>query len=208
MSARETSPSQSAWNEFAEALKKLGDKLMGPTGARGARERAEGFRYLVRLIGAAEELEFEADRQRPSLNRMFTPTRKFIAEGTDTLYHEAKLDPRLSYEMTVRRGDDLFQADGPALGRARLRQQEIQTCDVRAVAGGVAQAPRASVKDMAPAAWAAGRSKHVVRRNNFKITVQTKTDALVRSSYFANRLAPHIPRPPTILRWKTMVSIA
>ncbi|MGB8328593.1 MAG: DUF1214 domain-containing protein, partial [Polyangiales bacterium] len=50
----------------------------------------------------------DADRKRPSLVRMFTPTRKFIAEGTDTIYHEAKLDPELTYEMLVRRGDDLF----------------------------------------------------------------------------------------------------
>jgi hypothetical protein len=108
MPAKNNSPSQAAWENFTEELKKLGDKLMGPTGARGARERAEGFRYLIRLIGAAQELEFETDRQRPSLHRMFTPTRKFIAEGTDTLYHEAKLDPERSYGMTVRRGDDLF----------------------------------------------------------------------------------------------------
>jgi len=104
----EITPSQTAWNHFADELKRLGDKLVGPTGAHGTRERAEGYRYLVRLIAAAQELALDADRERPSLVRMFTPTRKFIAEGTDTLYHEAKLDPALSYEMTVCRGDDLF----------------------------------------------------------------------------------------------------
>ncbi len=108
MAENEITPSQLAWDHFADELKKVGDKLMGPTGARGARERAEGYRYLVRLIAAAQELAFEADRRRPSLVRMFTPTRKFIAEGTDTIYHEAKLDAGLSYEMTVRRGDDIF----------------------------------------------------------------------------------------------------
>jgi len=108
MSAVNPSASQLAWNHFADELKQLGEKLVGPTGARGPRERAEGFRYLVRLVAAAQELAFEADRTRPSLVRMFTPTRKFIAEGTDTIYHEAKLDPALSYEMTIHRGDDLF----------------------------------------------------------------------------------------------------
>jgi hypothetical protein len=108
MSETKLVQSQSAWNHFADELKQLGDKLVGPTGARGPRERAEGFRYLVRLIAAAQELAFEADRTRPALVRMFTPTRKFIAEGTDTIYHEAKLDPGLSYEMTILRGDDLF----------------------------------------------------------------------------------------------------
>lgn len=108
MAEDDITPGQVAWNQFADELKRIGAKLVGPTGARGPRERAEGYRYLVRLIAAAQELVFEADRGRPSLVRMFTPTRKFIAEGTDTIYHEAKLDPELAYKMTVRRGDDLF----------------------------------------------------------------------------------------------------
>jgi hypothetical protein len=37
-----------------------------------------------------------------------TPIRKFKGDGTDTLYHEAKLDEELCYELTIRRGDDLF----------------------------------------------------------------------------------------------------
>jgi hypothetical protein len=108
MAEVEITPSQAAWNRLVDELKRIGDKLMGPTGARSPRERAEGYRYLVRLIAAAQELCLEEDRARPSMVRMFTPTRKFVAEGTDTLYHEAKLDPALSYELTVRRGDDLF----------------------------------------------------------------------------------------------------
>lgn len=108
MSDREITTSQAAWNQFADELKRIGQKLVGPTGARGARERAEGFRYLVRLLAAGQELAFESDRNRPSLVRMFTPTRKFIAEGTDTIYHQAKLDSALSYVMKVRRGDDIF----------------------------------------------------------------------------------------------------
>jgi hypothetical protein len=102
------SPSQAAWNDFAEQLKRIGEKITGPTGARTARERAEGYRYLVRLLSAAHELEMECDRRHPRLARMMTPIRKFKGDGTDTLYHEAKLDERLSYELTVRRGDDLF----------------------------------------------------------------------------------------------------
>jgi hypothetical protein len=50
----------------------------------------------------------EIDRRHPTLARMMTPIRKFKGDGTDTLYHEAKLDENLSYVFTVRRGDDLF----------------------------------------------------------------------------------------------------
>lgn len=104
----EITQSQALWNGFADQLKGIGDKIVGPTGAKGARERAEGFRYLVALLAAAQELEMEVDRAHPRLTRMFTPMRSFIADGTDTLYHEAKLDESLSYEVTVRRGNDLF----------------------------------------------------------------------------------------------------
>ncbi|HXK23443.1 MAG TPA: DUF1214 domain-containing protein [Myxococcota bacterium] len=106
--AETISSSQAAWNDFTEQLRRIGDKITGPTGARNARERAEGYRYLLRLVSAAHALEAEADRRHPVLTRMMTPIRKFKGDGTDTLYHEAKLDDALPYEFTVRRGDHLF----------------------------------------------------------------------------------------------------
>ena len=76
------SRSQNAWNDFADALKKIGEKITAPTGARGGRERAEGYRYLLRLISAAQDLEMESDRHYPMLQRMMTPIRKFKGDGT------------------------------------------------------------------------------------------------------------------------------
>jgi hypothetical protein len=100
--------SQQAWNAFARELARIGEKIVGPTGARTPRERAEGYRYLVRLLSAAPELEMESDRTHPRLARMMTPLRKFKGDGTDTLYHEAKLDERLAYRLVVRRGEGLY----------------------------------------------------------------------------------------------------
>lgn len=102
------SRSQAAWNAFADSLKRIGEKIVAPTGARGERERAEGYRYLLRLISAGHDLEMEADRRFPELRRMMTPIRKFKGDGTDTLYREAKLDESLVYKYSIRRGDDLF----------------------------------------------------------------------------------------------------
>lgn len=99
---------QAAWNDFADALKRIGEKITGPTGARTERERAEGYRYLLRLVAAAQDLEMEAERDAPVLKRMMTPTRKFKGDGTDTLYHEAKLDEGRVYKLSMRRGDDIF----------------------------------------------------------------------------------------------------
>jgi hypothetical protein len=104
----EKTPSQAAWNRFADQLKEVGDKIVGPIGARSPRERAEGFRYLASLIAGGHELEMEADRTHPVLARAFTPIRSFVGDGPDTLYHDAKLDASLSYEFTIRRGDDIF----------------------------------------------------------------------------------------------------
>jgi hypothetical protein len=101
-------PSQAAWNRFADQLKEVGEKIVGPIGARSPRERAEGFRYLASLIAGGHELEMEADRTHPVLSRAFTPIRSFVGDGPDTLYHDAKLDESLSYEFTIRRGDDIF----------------------------------------------------------------------------------------------------
>jgi hypothetical protein len=100
--------SQAAWNRFADRLKEVGEKIVGPLGARSARERADGFRYLASLVAGGYELEMEANRAHPVLARMFTPIRSFIGDGPDTLYHDAKLDDALSYEFTIRRGDDIF----------------------------------------------------------------------------------------------------
>ncbi|MEM9176466.1 MAG: DUF1214 domain-containing protein [Myxococcota bacterium] len=104
----DVSRAQQAWNDFTESLRRIGDKIVAPTGARGERERAEGYRYLLRLISAAHDLEMESDRRFPELKRMMTPIRKFKGDGTDTLYREAKLDENLVYRFTIRRGDDLF----------------------------------------------------------------------------------------------------
>ncbi len=108
MDREKLSQSQAAWNGFAERLKRIGEKITGPTGARDGRGRAEGYRYLIRLLSAAHQLEMEVDRRHPTLARMMTPIRKFKGDGPDTLYHEAKLDDQLVYKLSVRRGDDLF----------------------------------------------------------------------------------------------------
>ena len=108
MALSEPSVSQTAWNRFTVELARIGEKIVGPTGAQSPSERAEGYRYLVRLLSAAHQLEMDIDRKLPTLARMMTPIRKFKGDGPDTLYHEAKLDETLDYELTLRRGDDIF----------------------------------------------------------------------------------------------------
>ncbi len=104
----ELSLSQAAWNAFADKLKEVGEKITAPTGAQNERERAEGYRYLVRMISAGHELAMEADRNHPELRPWVTPMRKVRGDGPDTLYHEARLDEKLAYRLSMRRGDDIY----------------------------------------------------------------------------------------------------
>lgn len=106
--SNETTPSQAAWNRFTDQLKEVGEKIVGPIGARTQRERVDGFRYLASLMAGGHELEMETDRAHPVLARAFTPLRSFVGDGPDALYHDAKLDESLCYEFTIRRGDDIF----------------------------------------------------------------------------------------------------
>jgi len=70
MSSDELSRSQAAWNAFADHLKQVGEKITGPTGARNARERAEGYRYLLRLISAGHSAaQVQGRRHRHALPR-------------------------------------------------------------------------------------------------------------------------------------------
>ena len=108
MPDRELSLSQAAWNAFADKLKEVGEKITAPTGAQNERERAEGYRYLVRMISAGHELAMEVNRSHPELRPWVTPTRKLRGDGPDTLYHEARLDEKMAYRLSVRRGDDIY----------------------------------------------------------------------------------------------------
>jgi hypothetical protein len=61
------------------------------------------------IVGRARAAPQDArGNTHPDLRRMMTPIRKFKGDGTDTMYHEAKLDEELVYKFSLRRGDDLF----------------------------------------------------------------------------------------------------
>ena len=59
--------SQAAWNEFADSLKRIGEKITGVTGARGGREGRSRPAYpqlsdgaVDRVAGAVERVAAEA----------------------------------------------------------------------------------------------------------------------------------------------------
>ena len=109
--AGSASDSERAWHELLGTLGEAAKTITGTTGARSPLERAEGFRYLTRLLSAGLEMQLEkADRARPCFTRMLTPTRKFLGDNPDTLYEYVPLDGRREYRVRGERGTEVYLA--------------------------------------------------------------------------------------------------
>ncbi len=70
MNSEAPSISEQAYRRLIDTLLKSSDVITGPLGARDARERAEGFRHLLRLVSVACEMYVEnGDREHPVFTR-------------------------------------------------------------------------------------------------------------------------------------------
>jgi len=103
--AEESLVDGSAWAEFCETLKRAGQQVLRPETPPDPFTRAEGFRYLSRLIRAALEscVEF-ADPGFPVFYSLAHETIKIGADNPDNVYLNARVDGRLEYRITGSRG--------------------------------------------------------------------------------------------------------
>ena len=100
-----------AWSGLQDDMAEAARTVVGPAGARSALERAEGFRYLTRLLAAGLEMHVEkGDVSRPVFTRMLSPTRKFLGDNPDVIYEYVPLDGRLAYRVRGRRGSEIYLA--------------------------------------------------------------------------------------------------
>jgi hypothetical protein len=98
--------SERAWNGLMKDLDTAAAVLAGPKGAIDARERAEGFRYVLRVLSGALDMHLErADPERPALTRMLTPTRKFLGDNPDTDYDYFPVQSDVVYRIRGHRGN-------------------------------------------------------------------------------------------------------
>ncbi len=89
-----------AWRDFCARLEAAGETILGEGFPASARDRAEGFRWLTRLMVHATQLEVEAgDRQYPFFLRYETPHNQWGGPNPDNIYLRANVDPRCSYRI-------------------------------------------------------------------------------------------------------------
>jgi hypothetical protein len=94
-----------AWEDFCDALKDAGQQVLGHSAPSTELDRAEGWRYLSRLLrlGLESKLEF-ADTDFPVVYALSHHTAKIGADNPDNIYFNVTIDGTKEYRLTGQRG--------------------------------------------------------------------------------------------------------
>ena len=93
------------WRDFCQALERAGDIILQPEMAANPLDRAEGFRYLTRLLRIALEMNLEwADPDFPGFYQASHTTAKIGADNPDNHYLNATINPERQYLITGQLG--------------------------------------------------------------------------------------------------------
>lgn len=106
-----------AWAAFCDQLKRAGEQILRPEAPATALDRAEGYRYLTRLlrIGLEMHLEF-ADPDFPGFFAPSHETGKIGADNPDNLYLMGRLNGRHDYVIRGQRGSVAYLSLGTQKG--------------------------------------------------------------------------------------------
>jgi len=89
-----------AWRDYCDRLKAAGESILEDGFPDEPRDRAEGFRWLTRLVAHATQMEVEAgDARHPFFVRYETPINQWGGPNPDNVYLRANVDPSCSYRI-------------------------------------------------------------------------------------------------------------
>lgn len=95
----------SAWNDFCDELKEIGQLVFRPEVPADPFNRALGFRHLLRLLrGGIESAIDYADPQYPAFFRLADETKGVLNDNPDNYYENCVIDGRFDYRITGKRG--------------------------------------------------------------------------------------------------------
>ncbi len=123
-----------AWTEFCQALAKAGDVVLRPAAPDTPLDRAEGYRYLTRLLREMLYMTVEnADPDFPRLHRL--DLTKIGADNPDNVYLTATVRGDRTYRLTGTRGSiayfsvgskaNRYAKDGTMASTGELSDQDI-----------------------------------------------------------------------------------
>jgi Protein of unknown function (DUF1214) len=107
----------SAWRDFCRALEKAGDTILRPETPGTVFDRAEGIRYLTRLLRAGLDSQIEsADPCHPRFFQLSNETIKIGNDNPDNIYHNCNISGRYDYRITGTRGTVPYLSFGTKAG--------------------------------------------------------------------------------------------
>ncbi|MCA3798331.1 MAG: hypothetical protein IOC66_39335, partial [Burkholderia sp.] len=116
------------WAEFCDTLKRSGQQILRAEAPDDPLTRAEGFRYLSRLMRIALEMHVEfADGAWPGFFSPSHETAKIGADNPDNLYQYARVDGRCEYRVTGQRGTVAYLSFGTQKGGYETDGKMLQT---------------------------------------------------------------------------------
>ncbi len=108
----------SAWNDFCDRLKALGELVRRAETPHDVQNQALGYRYLTRLLRAGLEGSVDyADPQYPAFYRMADETKKVLNDNPDNFYQNCIIDPRFEYRISGTRGSVRWFSLGMKAGK-------------------------------------------------------------------------------------------
>ena len=110
-------PGPELWDEFCDALKEAGSVVRRDRSPAGELDRAEGYRYLSRLLRLALEKFVEHDDPAtPRFYRLSHETAKIGCDNPDSFYQNAAIDGRYQYLLRGDRGTVSYLGFGTYYG--------------------------------------------------------------------------------------------
>ena len=105
------------WREFCRALEKAGDTILRESTPADPFNRAEGYRYLTRLLRAALESQVESsDPCFPRFYQLSNRTIKIGNDNPDNTYHNCNISGAHDYRITGTRGTVPYISFGTKAG--------------------------------------------------------------------------------------------
>jgi hypothetical protein len=105
MATKDPDPDRAIWRQFCKDLERAGETVLSAPGAESPLDRAEGLRYLTRLLRIGLEMQLEwADPNCPGFYQASHETAKIGADNPDNQYLNATISPAQRYRIRGKRG--------------------------------------------------------------------------------------------------------
>ena len=101
--------SHAAFHELVDLLRQTADEwLTAERGVETERDYVEGLRNVLHLLSAGIDFYLEGDAERPEFVRIVSPTRKFMGDNPDAVYHFARIRDDRVYRISGVRRDECY----------------------------------------------------------------------------------------------------